>query len=420
MQFNRGRLAFAGLLVMVTAFTACSENLDSSAGCPLLCPDPGGGIETVTIDPVVLDTTVSALTGLGTEQSLLLATRGDTLDARAVIRFDSIPTRYRRVITDTTSTEITTVDSVLLQMRVDTSGGKVPGPVTIDAYDVNSTEADTLTAAVTALFTPDRLIASRTFAVAELKDTVFFALPPAAILSRRGTRLRLGLRARATGSVQLRIRSTEGAVAPTQLSFRVTPDTAVRRVSLVPYSSTPADQPALAASLDDYTILARGTEGGSSGTLNVGGLPARRVYLRFNIPLFLVDSVDVVRASLLLTQRPNRGVDAADTIRVLPHVGLATVAVTDIAKASQITAVVITDTLTLAPRDSGLKIVEVASVVALWRGQNATETPRALVLLSTTEGQTPLEARFFSAEAAPGLRPRLRISYSTRKSRGLP
>ncbi|HVF40889.1 MAG TPA: hypothetical protein VM939_13395, partial [Gemmatimonadaceae bacterium] len=84
MQFTLGRRQFAGLFILVFAAAACTEDLDNSAGCPLLCADQGGGIETVTIDPVVIDTTISALTGLGTEGSLLLATRGDTLDARAV------------------------------------------------------------------------------------------------------------------------------------------------------------------------------------------------------------------------------------------------------------------------------------------------------------------------------------------------
>ena len=48
-------------------------------------PIQGGEIETITIDAVVLDSTVSALAGQGTETSLLLATRGDSLDSRAII-----------------------------------------------------------------------------------------------------------------------------------------------------------------------------------------------------------------------------------------------------------------------------------------------------------------------------------------------
>ena len=420
MQARSGRLRVAALLIFAGMAGACTENLDTSAGCPLLCPDQGGQIETITLDPVVLDTTVSALTGQGTESSLLLATRGDTIDSRAVIRFDTIPSRFRRLASDTATTPITTVDSAIIRFRVDTAGGKIPGPVTIDAFDVDTDAADSLIAPVAALFRDDRLIASRTYLQSELKDTVSFPIPAQAILARRGARLRVGLRARSTSSVQLRIVSQEGAADPTRLSFRVSADTAVRPIVLSPYSSTPAGQSAVAASLADYTLLVKGTPPTSVETLNIGGLPARRVYLRFSIPAFIVDSVDVIRASLLLTQRPNRGVDAADTLFIIPHVSLAGKAVTDVAKASQITAVAVADTLRIAPRDSGVKVLEVASVVSLWRLQDETATPRALVLLSTREGQTPLEGIFFSTEAAPGLRPRLRVSYSKRNSRGLP
>ena len=79
-----------------------------------------------------------------------------------------------------------------------------------------------------------------------------------------------------------------------------------------------------------------------------------------------------------------------------------------------------TDTLRITPGSSGVKSIEIANVVSLWRSQKVEETPRALVLLSVRENSSPLEARFFSAEASPELRPRLRISYSARKATGLP
>lgn len=420
MELKTARLKPAVFAIIIGLAAACTEDLDNSAGCPLLCSDQAGQIETVTLDPVVIDTTVSALTGLGTEASLLLSTRGDTIDSRAVIRFDSIPARFQRSGTDTTTTAITTVDSAFIRLRLDTAGGKIPGPVTIDAFDVDTDAADTLVAPVAALFRPDRLLASRTFLPTELKDTLIYTLPPAAILARRGGRLRVGLRARSTGPVELRIISIEGAPSPTLLSFRVSTDTAIRPIVLFPFSKTPADQPAVAGSLADYTLLVKGTPPGPLATLNVGGLPASRVYLRFSIPAFIVDSADIVRASLLLTQRPNRGVGASDSIFIVPHISLAGLAVTDVSRAAQITVVAPGDSLRLTPQDSGVKAIEIASVVTLWRSQDVTRTPRALVLVGTREGQTPLEARFFSTEAAPELRPRLRISYSKRQARGLP
>lgn len=420
MELIPARLKLAGLVILTAIAAACTEKLDNSAGCPILCPDQGGQIETVTLDAISLDSTVSALTGQGTETSLLLANRGDTLDSRAVIRFDSIPTRYLKPGGDTTTFEITAPDSVILRMLVDTTGGKLPGPVTFDLYDVDTTAADSLVAPVAALFRNDRLIVSSTFQTTALKDTIRVNLPPSAILARKGGRLRIGIRARSTGSVQLRLFSQEAVAGPTQLSFRVSSDTTIARVTLTPYSKTPAGQLILASSLADYTLLVKGTPLGPPTSLNIGGLPASRAYLRFNIPPRLVDSVDVVRATLLLTQLPNSGLDANDTVRIIPNVSLAAIAVTDIAKAAQITALGSPDTLKVQPGGSGVKAVEVASIINLWRFQKEAETPRAIVLLSTREGQSPLEGRFFSIEASPDRRPRLRISYSTRKSTGLP
>ncbi len=420
MELIPARLKLVGLLMMTAIAASCTENLDNSAGCPILCPDQGGQIVTVTLDAVSLDSTVSALEGQGTEQSLLVATRGDTLDSRAILRFDSLPSRYVRPGADTTSIAITTVDSAFLRVIVDTLGAKLPASVTLDFYDVNSKAPDSAVAEIAALFTPANLITSATFAKAALKDTVKVLIPSAAILSRKGGPMRIGIRARGSGSVQFRIRSQEGAGNPSLLSFRVSPDTTIARISLNPYSKTPANEPLTAASLGDYTLLVKGTATGSPTLLNIGGLPPRRVYMRFEIPAFLVDSVNVVRATLLLNQLSNPSIDPGDTVRILPFVSLAARAVTDVTKASQILAVANTDTLRVTPGGSGPRSLEIASVFSVWRVQKVDETPRALVLLATTEGASPLEARFYSAEASPELRPRLRISYSARKSTGLP
>ena len=420
MRFIPAGVRLAGVLSIISIVAACTESLDTNVGCPDLCSNQSGGIETITIDPVVLDTTVSALAGQGTENSMLVATRGDTVDSRAVIRFDSISARYQKLVADTATTAITTVDSARIRFRIDTTGAKFPGPVTIEAYDVNTDAADSLTDAVAALFTPARLITSKTFNKDSLKDTVIIELPPSAILSRLGQRLRIGLRATSpAGSVQFRIWAVESGLAE-QLYFRAEPDTLVKPIQLVPYSKTPANQVSIASSLSDYTVLVKGPLAPPPGSLDVGGLPARRVYMRFNVPAFISDTAQIIRASLLLTQIPDRTVDPKDTLRIIAHVSLATKAVTDVARAAQITAQTSLDTLRVAPADSGVKLLEVAQIIGLWRTQKADLTPRAMVLISGTEGQAPVRAVFFSIEAAPELRPRLRISYSTRKTNGLP
>jgi len=409
----------AGVLFLVAIAGACSESLDASAGCPDLCASQNGLIQTITIDPVVLDTTVSSLTGQGTEGTILMANRGDTVDSRAVIRFDSIPDRFTPNAGDTTTQAVTTADSVMLRFNIDTAGAKLPGPVTIDAFDVNSDAPDSLISAVAALYTPANLLASKTYDVADLKDSVFFPIPGSVIVSHVGHRLRIGLRARAAGSVQFRIFAVQSGT-PEQLRYRVSSDTSVKAIVLAPFSQTPTNQAQIAASLSDYTVLVKGTPPPPPDLLAVGGLPAKRVYMRFVVPQFVVDTAQIVRATLLLTQRPNRSVDPTDTIRIVTYVSLAVKTVIDVTRASQIITIGSSDTAKFTPGDSGVKEIEIPQVIALWHSQKVDVTPRAIVLASTTDGQLALEARFFSIEADPALRPRLRISYSTRKSTGLP
>jgi hypothetical protein len=152
----------------------------------------------------------------------------------------------------------------------------------------------------------------------------------------------------------------------------------------------------------------------------VGGLPPHRVYFRFDIPSSIIDSATVVRATLILNQVRNSALDPGDTIRLLPQVVLAGKVVTDPEKAAQIIAGISADTLTLHPGDSGPTNIELARAFALWHTQQPDTLPRAIVLKSVNEGTSPLELRFSSSEDVAALRPKLRISYTSRVPLGLP
>jgi hypothetical protein len=409
-------LATAALLVSVLS---CSENLDSSGVCSVLCPAIGGDVKNITIDAVVIDTTVPSLSGLGTEAGLLLASRGDTLDTRVIVRFDSLPEGFTPA--GDTARPITTVDSAYIQFTLDTLSIKGAEPVTIEAYDVDTTANDTSTAAVLALFRPDRFISSQTFARAQLTDTLKYFIDNATVLAKIQSRtaLRIGLRATGPASSQMRLISVEGGSGPS-LSFRVTPDTATARQTATPFSKTPVGESILAANLTDYTVIAKAPAEAATSVLAVGGLPARRVYIRFNIPDSIIDSSTVVRATLLLNQLANTAIDPTDTVLLLPEVVLAGTAVKDPSKAAQIIGTISVDTLRLTPGGSGVKNVELARGFTLWHTQSPDSLPRAIVLKSLTEGNTPIELRFSSSEDIAALRPRLRISYTAKVPLGLP
>ncbi len=385
----------------------------------MLCPSIGGDVQNITINGVVIDTTVPALSGLGTEPALLLASRGDSLDTRVVVRFDSLPATF--IPAGDTAKPITSVDSAYVQFRLDTLSIKGADPVTIEAYDVDTTANDTSSAAVLALFRPDRFISSQTFARAELKDTLKYYISNAALLTRIQSRapLRIGLRAVSAGSTQMRFSSSESGSGP-RLFFRATPDTTTKPLTIFPFSKTPVGS-IVATDLADYTVIAKGPPPAPPSVLSIGGLPARRVYIKFDIPSSIIDSSTVVRATLLLNQLPATGLDPTDTVKLLPQVVLAGSAVTDPAKAAQIIGTISADTLKLTPGGSGRRNVELARAFTLWHTMRPDSLPRAIVLRSLTEGNSPLEVRFSSSEDInAALRPQLRISFTNKVSLGLP
>ena len=405
--------------LLFISFASCSENLDSSGVCSVLCPPVGGNVQNLTLDAVVIDTTVQSLSGLGTEPGLLLASRGDTLDTRVIMRFDSLPAAFSPK--GDTARPITSVDSAHLLLHIDTLSIKGPGPVTIEAYDVDTTASDTSSAVVLALFRPDRFISSQVFNRADLKDTVRYYISNTAVLAKIQSKaqLRIGLRATGSSSSQMRIISNEGGLPPS-LAFRATPDTATAPVTVALLSRTPVGESIIAFHLSDYTVIAKGPLPGSPSNLDVGGLPPRRVYVQFNIPLSIIDSATVVRATLLLNQISNPSLDPTDTVLILPSLVLAGKAVTDPTKAAEIVADIALDTLRVMPGSSGLKEIELARAFPIWRTQSPDTIPRAIVLKTLNEGNSPIEIRFSSSEDLLALRPRLRISYTSRVPLGIP
>jgi hypothetical protein len=398
---------------LFTAVASCSENLDSSGVCAVLCPTVGADIQNITLDAVALDTTVNAFSGLGSEPSLILASRGDTLETRVVIRFDSLPTTFTP--TGDTLQAIKTVDSAYIQLRIDTLAIKGGGPYNIAAYDVDTTANDTSSAAILALFRPDRLISSKLLARSDLTDSVRYYISNDAVLAKiqSGARLRVGLQVSGATTSQLRIGSIEGGVPPV-LYFRATPDTTTHPLFVNPLSKTPSNDAIAASHLSDYTVIAKGPPPAPPGVLAIGGFPPRRVYVRFDIPENIIDSTTVVRATLLLNQVSNPLLDPTDTVRILPQLVLAGKIVTDPTKAAEIVADVSSDTVKVRPGDAGLASFEIAHAFSVWRAQKPDTLPRAIILKSLNEGNSPLEIRFSSSEDVSALRPRLRISYTSR------
>ncbi|MEO7963220.1 MAG: hypothetical protein ABIT38_04840, partial [Gemmatimonadaceae bacterium] len=375
-----------------------------------------------TFEAVSLDTTLVGFPALGLDPSLTLISRGDTVDVRAVVRFDSLPSTFLKNSGDST---ITALDSSYVIFIVRDTLTSVHGPVRIDAYDVDTTAADSSVAAIRALFRSDRLIGGATFDSVAVKDSIKVPLNNAAVLRKvfNKHRLRVGFRATSVTAgrpVTVDLGSIDGGESPF-LRFDPAPaDTSIKALTVSPISKTPSENTQLAADFADYAVVFAAPPPPATGTLSVGGLPARRSYLRFNIPAHILDSATVLRATLFLTQRPNRSVASHDTVAIIPQIVTAGVALTDLYRSSLLINSFAFDSLRVAPSDSGTRALELANALRQWNSKATLQPQRAIVIRSTREGVAPFELLFYSTEAASGLRPRLRVNYVRRSSFGIP
>jgi len=410
--------------LLALAVVACGEDLDGGKACPALCPEQTLPIVDVILDAIAFDTTVGPYPIRGTEPGLLLASRGDSLDVRGVVRFDSLPSTY---LFQGTSQDIEAVGSARVRVRIDTSTVHFTGAITLKVFDVDTTAADSNFAALVPLFRDNRLLGSVSIerSTLFLDDSVNVSLPDSAILAKiRGNeRLRLGFQF--VGNGDLTMHSIETGL-PSLVIFHPSPgnDSVSLRV-VAPNSKTPTDNTFAAFDLNDYSVPVKSPPL-PAVRLAAGGLPAYRGYLRFVIPSFYLDSVTLVRAQLSIVQRPNRGFGDSELATVYPVITSAGEAVTDIRRAAQFVYPPFTlglRDLVFAPRDSGERRIELVDLFRQWAaGTNMPQlrSQTAIVLRGANEGRATGRLTFYGLDAPAHLRPKLRLSYIPRTRFGLP
>ena len=405
-------LVLAGAAALVAA---CDETLEGGLGCGVLCPERPAPLEQDTLDAVVLDSSIGPFPTLGAETQLIIAMRGDTLDARAIIRFDSLPATFRHDNTVVDSS-IVDVDSAAVVLRFAGIDTLAPS-FTLEAYDVDVTAGDDTSGAILVpRFDPSRLLGSATFDPKALHDSIPMRVPIDTAKLREKVqaepqfrRLRVGIKMVASQSTELRVVASNGGSSPL-LKFRPSFATTVPAVSLGVLSKTPP-LPTIAGDLGDFQLIAKAPPAAPANVVRVGGIPGIRGYMRFSIPTNIIDSSTIVRAQLLLTQRPNReGAASADSGAVQPFALSAGGAITDLQRAMLFLAAGF-DSTRVVPADSGVLAFELIDIVRSWRATDSLRTPRAIALRSTTEGTRPWQADFFSAEAPAAVRPKLVITY---------
>ena len=415
------RGALGALLLLIVG--ACSEQVTGSLGCPQLCGDQSATLRDTTLTGTLsVDSTLTGFPLFGTARDFTLITQGDSADVRLVMRFDTLPNTFLHPNASADSA-VTRVDSSRIVFVVDTSIGRPTEAITLEAFDVDTTAPDSLPLALLPLFRPDRLIGSVVYQPIEVRDTLYLPIDTGVVRRKAaaGARLRVGLRLRSIGTARLRV---AGSFATPRLTFRVSPDTLVLKDTVPINSKTPAGED-IATAYAMYPVIVAGALPAPAPTvLAVGGIGGARTYLRFEVPPILLDSVQVIRASLLLNQLPSRvAASSSDTVAMLINPILAGPALTDVLTILQFSgssALVGLDSVRLVPKDAGLRSIELVNLFRVWRAVGSENSIRAIVIRAKQEASSAAELDFVSSEGSVELRPRLRITYVPRRGFGLP
>jgi len=412
------------LLLPLSVLLACTEDLTGGNTCPALCPTENVPLEELVIEPVAFAASVGDFPLRGRENGLWIATRGDSLDVRAIVRYDTVTTTYTVA---GSPRPITTVDSAHIQVRFALANVGFSGDITVEAYDVDTPATDTVTSVLASLFTPERLLGT---AVANsnvllLDDSVKVYLDNDFILDRirTGGRIRIGLRLAQPGAALLQSVETG---APSRLSFipNIT-DPDARQLNIGPVSRTPVGNALAAADLTDFTLFVKGTDTADPTRLVVGGIPARRTFMRLVIPPFFLDSVVLVRAQLSLYQRPSGTVDRNQALAIAPVAVSAGGLVTDLRRAASLTFPALQfgiGAIVAAPQDSLEHRVDLIQLFRQWAAvvDRTTGPQTSIVLQSLNEATAGGFLEFYGPDAPAALRPKLRLSYIPRSRFGRP
>ncbi|NUO64498.1 MAG: hypothetical protein HOQ34_13085 [Gemmatimonadaceae bacterium] len=432
------------ILAAALLATACTEKLGSGRACPDLCPIEEVFISDTTIQGVVVDSTVFAGPAVGSEGRILLATRTDgAIDLRGVLRFDTLPNTFTVTKNGTTVTD--TIQGVLQSQLVvsgaDTSTRQIPAGDSnvIAAYDVDTVGVlDTAVSPVAALFVPSRKLGEGRFPSVLAIDTMRIPLNDSIVGARMvgNGRLRIGLRIESGGNTTVRLSSTTGSRQPV-LRYRAFSgaDTTSKDTLLTwyPNSGSPTDDQVVKAQLADYTLVVKGTPPPPTGVFAVGGVRGRRTYLAFDVPRRLLDSTQIVRATLHLSQVPAPLAEPGDTALLEALLGTAKGVVKDISKRTLFHEPVTFDIngrivgamsglpqVAIKADTTATRSIEVAPILRQWANVDSTDVPHTIILQLPTEGIELTELWFASLEATPALRPTLQITFVPRNAPGIP
>jgi hypothetical protein len=382
------------LLPAILLLGACKQDLIVPGSCPELCPAGQPEIrEFLLTADMDGDSTYTGYAGWGQVAALLAATGLPVGEARAWYRFDSRPDSI--LVLD--SLRAYTVDSVVVTMSIvardSTRGGLVLElyrlPIALDTLDGFS--------AVDGEMTEASFLDSLAVADSVKRGAVNFvltgdALDRLVIAPEDSGQLQFGVTVREPDATGIRLGSIAGATPAASMVTYVHADVADTAAQAQIISSATA---ANGYVIDrDHTL--------DPTLLYVGGLPASRSILRFTLPAEVLDSANLLRATLELTpDTPLHGAPNDPT-------GLEVRGVAYDIGAKSTPAFLLRSVKELEDGSSDVVSIDVGAIVNAWTGPNP--LARSFYLSLTPEGGSFFHPSFRSTRSTSGA-PQLRVTY---------
>jgi hypothetical protein len=432
------------VVLSLLAAAACTEQVTAPGSCPNFCPTDSIAIrDTIFTTIIERDSSFRGYVPAYSGEAMTVADLPGIVDSRGFFVLSKAATRVQVKTGDTTTTPIIP-DSVRFRlsiMRRDTLvtnlrlrlyhvpitsdststfasldaafNGPVVDSVNVSAVLASPVYIDT----VTADSLERRLYGDTTYRdgaghILALRDSgrivdVYFHFDTlqAPVVEADSGQLGYGVRVAGDSPTSIAIGSTEGGRPPALQRFfhHTIPDTVSTQPDSV-VSGSQTQSPVFDSFVFDPPSPALDTN------LTVGGVPSARALLRVAMPAFLHDSIDVVRATLLLV--PVNAVQGvpADSFRVV-----ARNIVTDLGGKSPLGA--LTDTAVVHIGSSDTVTIELTDIVRAWSLDTTLTT--AFILGQVPEASSYTEIRFYSSRA-PAFRPGLHVTYVKRFRFGEP
>lgn len=390
-------------LAAAVAGLGCREAVTAPGSCPGLCP--AGQIrivDTMLTGIVAWDTSYAGYVN-EREAPFLLASNGDGLQAVALVRFRARDSTWYPSTNDT-AVGIGRVDSVRLTFTV-SSRDTLARNVWILVYRLPAFFDTSLTRAGVQPFLADSLLVDSIQVPDSLKsglvtDSIragFAAL--ASIPPDDSNVVSLALVAHGDTSVTLALASSEEIIGAPRLYWyvhaRPLPDTTLAHT----FSVGPRY---------DSFVYEPSSSYSPATALLAGGLPSARSIIRLQLPPEAIDSVGLVRATLILTM--------TDTVRGLPGEHFR-ISARGIVRDYGAKSVIFGDTAAggtapvVAGDPPGEVHIEIGRLLRVWGTASGDSLPRALLLMSVSEGGGLGSVTVARRTAAGNAAPRLQLTY---------